>query len=87
MTELTAGLAAPLIGVTGAYGYAMALSADPSDTNLAAAYDALYAARPTAVMPIAPNRYGSSAPSSKPAGPAPMMATWVRMSLYLVMGC
>ena len=40
---------APLIGVTGAYGYAMALAADPSDTNLASAYDALYAARPTAV--------------------------------------
>ncbi len=40
---------APLIGVTGAYGYAMALSADPSDANVAAAYDALYAARPTAV--------------------------------------
>ncbi len=40
---------APLIGVTGAYGYAMALAADPSDANVAAAYDALYAARPTAV--------------------------------------
>ncbi len=40
---------APLIGVTGAYGYAMALGADASDANLAAAYDALNAARPTAV--------------------------------------
>ncbi|SHF69883.1 methylthioribose-1-phosphate isomerase [Kaistia soli DSM 19436] len=40
---------APLIGVTGAYGYAMALAADASDSNVAGAYDALYAARPTAV--------------------------------------
>ena len=40
---------APLIGVTGAYGYALAMAADPSDANVAGAYDALYAARPTAV--------------------------------------
>ena len=40
---------APLIGVTGAYGYAMALDADPSDANLDAAYRVLLAARPTAV--------------------------------------
>ncbi|MCX5513485.1 S-methyl-5-thioribose-1-phosphate isomerase [Kaistia algarum] len=40
---------APLIGVTGAYGYAMALHEDASDDNLAAAFAALNAARPTAV--------------------------------------
>ncbi|HWJ74004.1 MAG TPA: S-methyl-5-thioribose-1-phosphate isomerase [Kaistia sp.] len=40
---------APLIGVTGAYGYAMALAADASDANVVGAYEALYAARPTAV--------------------------------------
>src|SRR5690606_15141763 len=40
---------APLIGVTGAYGYAMAMRDDPSDANLDAAFDALLAARPTAV--------------------------------------
>ena len=40
---------APLIGVTGAYGLAMALHDDPSDDNLAAAFAALNAARPTAV--------------------------------------
>ena len=40
---------APLIGVTGAYGLAMALAEDPSDDNLAAAFAALHAARPTAV--------------------------------------
>jgi methylthioribose-1-phosphate isomerase len=40
---------APLIGVTGAYGLALALRADPSDGHLADAHRALLAARPTAV--------------------------------------
>lgn len=40
---------APLIGATGAYGMALAMREDPSDANLAAAYDVLYATRPTAV--------------------------------------
>lgn len=40
---------APLIGVTGAYGYALAMAADPGEENVAAAYAALLAARPTAV--------------------------------------
>ncbi len=40
---------APLIGVTAAYGLAMALREDPSDTALAAAYDTLFATRPTAI--------------------------------------
>ncbi len=40
---------APLIGATAAYGLAMALSADPSNDALNAAYDALRATRPTAV--------------------------------------
>jgi methylthioribose-1-phosphate isomerase len=40
---------APLIGVAGAYGLALALRADGSDASLAAAHAALLAARPTAV--------------------------------------
>jgi methylthioribose-1-phosphate isomerase len=40
---------APLIGATGAYGMALAMREDPSDANLAAAYETLYATRPTAV--------------------------------------
>jgi methylthioribose-1-phosphate isomerase len=40
---------APLIGVAGAYGLALALHADGSDAALAQAHDALLAARPTAV--------------------------------------
>ena len=40
---------APLIGVAGAYGLALALRADASDASLAAAHAALLAARPTAV--------------------------------------
>jgi len=40
---------APLIGAMAAYGVALALRADPSDTSLAAAYAALHAARPTAI--------------------------------------
>jgi methylthioribose-1-phosphate isomerase len=40
---------APLIGVTGAYGLALALRSDPSDAALAANYARLAAARPTAV--------------------------------------
>ncbi len=40
---------APLIGVAGAYGLALALHADASDAALAQAHDALLAARPTAV--------------------------------------
>ena len=39
---------APLIGATGAYGMALAMRADPSDGNIAAAYDLLFATRPTA---------------------------------------
>jgi methylthioribose-1-phosphate isomerase len=39
---------APLIGVTGAYGLALALRADPSDASLAAAFQRLLATRPTA---------------------------------------
>ena len=40
---------APLIGVTAAYGLAMAMRDDPSDAALDAAYDALHATRPTAI--------------------------------------
>jgi methylthioribose-1-phosphate isomerase len=40
---------APLIGVTAAYGLALALAADPSDTGLSAAVATLAATRPTAV--------------------------------------
>ena len=40
---------APLIGVTAAYGMALAMRADPSDSNLAASSQALRATRPTAV--------------------------------------
>jgi methylthioribose-1-phosphate isomerase len=40
---------APLIGAAAAYGVALAMTADPSDANLARAYDVLLAARPTAV--------------------------------------
>ena len=40
---------APLIGATAAYGVALAMLGDPSDSSLAAAYDLLMATRPTAV--------------------------------------
>ena len=40
---------APLIGAAGAYGFALAMAADPSDANLSGAYDRLLVARPTAV--------------------------------------
>ena len=40
---------APLIGVTAAYGVALAMRADPSDANLEAACSALRATRPTAI--------------------------------------
>ncbi|HEX9703161.1 MAG TPA: S-methyl-5-thioribose-1-phosphate isomerase [Rhodospirillales bacterium] len=40
---------APLIGATAAYGMALAMHADPSDDNLAAAAETLKATRPTAV--------------------------------------
>lgn len=40
---------APLIGATAAYGFALAMRDDPSDDNITAAYEHLYAARPTAV--------------------------------------
>ena len=40
---------APLIGAVGAYGLALALDRDPSDTGLSAAYQFLDATRPTAV--------------------------------------
>jgi methylthioribose-1-phosphate isomerase len=40
---------APLIGVTGAYGLAMALRDDPSDEALARGFETLHATRPTAV--------------------------------------
>ena len=40
---------APLIGVTAAYGMALAMHEDSSDASLDAAYGALLAARPTAV--------------------------------------
>jgi methylthioribose-1-phosphate isomerase len=40
---------APLIGATAAYGVALAMAADPSDANLAAASAMLRATRPTAV--------------------------------------
>jgi len=40
---------APLIGVTAAYGIALAMSADPSDRMLDHAYHQLLASRPTAV--------------------------------------
>jgi len=40
---------APLIGVTAAYGLALALGEDPGDASLARACDALLATRPTAV--------------------------------------
>ncbi|MGF1627322.1 MAG: S-methyl-5-thioribose-1-phosphate isomerase, partial [Alphaproteobacteria bacterium] len=40
---------APLIGATAAYGLALAMRADPSDSALAAAHARLLATRPTAV--------------------------------------
>ncbi len=40
---------APLIGVTAAYGLALAMRADPSDANLDASAQTLLATRPTAV--------------------------------------
>ncbi len=40
---------APLIGVTAAYGLALALRSDPSDESLDKARDLLLATRPTAV--------------------------------------
>ena len=40
---------APLIGVAGAYGLALAMRCDPGDVNLAATYQRLKASRPTAV--------------------------------------
>jgi methylthioribose-1-phosphate isomerase len=40
---------APLLAMTAAYGFAMALRDDPSDAALAQAYDTLLATRPTAV--------------------------------------
>ncbi len=40
---------APLIGVTAAYGMALAMRADPCDAALQAAFDTLIATRPTAV--------------------------------------
>lgn len=40
---------APLIGVTGAYGLALAATEDPSDAGLAAAHAKLLATRPTAI--------------------------------------
>nr|HEX4315136.1 S-methyl-5-thioribose-1-phosphate isomerase [Kofleriaceae bacterium] len=40
---------APLIGVTAAYGVAIAMRSDPSDAGLARAYDVLVATRPTAI--------------------------------------
>lgn len=40
---------APLIGVAGAYGLALAMNEDPSDANLARAFGQLLSARPTAV--------------------------------------
>jgi methylthioribose-1-phosphate isomerase len=40
---------APLIGASAAYGVALALRADPSDTSLRAALDVLAATRPTAI--------------------------------------
>ena len=43
---------APLIGVTAAYGMALAMAEDPSDKSLARAYEVLYATRPTAVNQI-----------------------------------
>jgi len=65
---------APLIGVTGAYGLAMALVADPSDAGLDLAYELLLATRPTAVnlrwaldeivaavRPLAPGARGEAA--------------------------
>ena len=40
---------APLIGVTAAYGMALAMRADSSDAGLASAYDVLVETRPTAI--------------------------------------
>jgi methylthioribose-1-phosphate isomerase len=40
---------APLIGVTAAYGVALAVRADPSDAALDAAWERLHATRPTAI--------------------------------------
>jgi methylthioribose-1-phosphate isomerase len=40
---------APLIGVTAAYGMALAARANPSDTALQQAYEVLHATRPTAI--------------------------------------
>jgi len=65
---------APLIGVTGAYGLAMALRENPSDASLADAFERLLATRPTAynlrwaldrlrrdVAPLAPHERAAAA--------------------------
>ena len=40
---------APLIGVTGAYGFALGIKENPSDDNLKQTFDYLNSARPTAI--------------------------------------
>ncbi len=40
---------APLIGATAAYGYYLAMRADPSDAGMESAYQQLFATRPTAI--------------------------------------
>lgn len=40
---------APLIGATAAYGMALAMAQNPSDSNIQSTWDTLYATRPTAV--------------------------------------
>ena len=65
---------APLIGVTAAYGVALAMREDPSDANLDATWERLHATRPTAInlrwaldavrnhlRPIAPGKRAAAA--------------------------
>jgi methylthioribose-1-phosphate isomerase len=63
---------APLIGVTAAYGVALAMSEDASDAALDAAWDRLHATRPTAVnlrwaLDAVRERLRPLAPEARPA--------------------
>src|SRR5258708_12224762 len=59
---------APLIGATAAYGMALAMAADPSDSGLARAHAVLPPARPTPLnLPCAPHNLPHPLPPLAPA--------------------
>ncbi len=80
---------APLIGVTAAFGLALAMSADPTDSNLLAASAALVASRPTAVnLAWAVQRtMADLVPLASPAREAAAWAMAVRMADEDVAAC